>query len=170
MVQFRVIDRRTKDGKSAEQRFREMTDEVQRAALVAVAEQLADNTWKLGRDGNPVVDTGTYARSHRVRLRSGSAAPTRSSQGRPRGVFPGPPIAAGLRQMEEDIAGLPSGAQNVVFFNESLHAKNVEREGWIKPSTGEVIPAYRVYATTQSQAPSIIQRVVQEVMARRGSA
>jgi hypothetical protein len=101
-------------------------------------------------------------------LRSGSAQPSKSSYGKTRGVFPGPPIRAGLDQMLADIEALVKTDGNIVFFNEAIHAKNVEREGWTL-ADGTVIEAYRVYSTTQSQAPAIIDRVVQQVKARRGS-
>jgi hypothetical protein len=170
MVQFKAISKRAPGGRDAAQQFQEMTEEIKREALSAIAEQVAENTRSLGKGpGGAIVDTGTYARSHRVRLRSGSAAPSVSSYGKTRGVFPGPPIRAGLNQMLSDIEGLARADGNVVFFNEALHAAKVEREGWTL-GDGTVLPAYRVYATTQSQAPAIINTVVQQVMARRGSA
>jgi len=169
MVQFKAISKRAPGGKTAAQQFQEFSEEVKREALSAIAEQVAENTRSLGKGpGGAIVDTGTYARSHRVRLRSGSAQPSKSSYGKTRGVFPGPPIRAGLDQMLSDIESLVSTDGNIVFFNEALHAANVEREGWTL-GDGTVLPPYRVYAVTQSQAPAIIAQVVQQVAARRGS-
>ena len=97
------------------------------------------------------VDTGTYARGHNVALRSGSYQPTETSHGKPRRQAAGPARQAGLDRMMAGIDAVDQSSDNVVFRNDSIHAKYVERE-------------YRVYAKARRE----INTIVQESAARLG--
>ena len=90
------------------------------------------------------VDTGTYARSHRVRLRSGSAQPTETSHGKPRKVDPTGPRRIGKDKMIADISAIDNMKESVVFYNEAIHAKYVERE-------------YQVYARARREINNLVK-------------
>jgi hypothetical protein len=97
------------------------------------------------------VDTGTYAESHRVRLRSGSAQPTKTSHGKPRKVDPTGPRRTGKDNMLADISAIDNMKESVVFYNEAIHAVYVERE-------------HQVYARARRE----INTLVNETAARLG--
>lgn len=151
MVQFRVIDRRRSEREILDQ-FTAFEDKIQKQVLREMAQSIADKSVE-------TEDTGTYAESHQIALRSGSFTGTITSRGKPRGGTGGRASARGLRAMLADIENLPTGSKNLVFRNMARHAFAVERKGWPTKQP------YRIYSRVQAEASSIIQRVVESVRA-----
>jgi len=151
MVQFRVIDRRRPEREILDQ-FQNFNQEVQKQVLQGMAERVAEMSVE-------TEDTGTYAESHEIAIRSGSFTPFIKSKGKPRGGTGGRASARGLRSMLGDIERLPPGNNNIVIRNMSVHAFAVEKKGW--PTK----PPYRIYSRVQREASSIIKRVVDSIRA-----
>lgn len=141
MVQYRAITKTATDAQLREL-FEQNTNGIRDAVLKEMAQRIAQ--------ASPV-DTGTYARSHRVGRRSGSFQSTETSHGKTRGVPKGPPRRAGERAMLEGIAALPPDAKNIVFRNLAEHAKYVERIGW-----GASKPPYQVYTKVRNEFNNIV--------------
>lgn len=119
MVQYKGIAKNQLNANQIAELFDRNVEEFKREFLTSVAEVIAQTS---------PVDTGTYARSHEVALRSGSFQPTESSHGKPRRVPSGPPRAEGLGKMLSGIASVDAKSENIVFRNRAIHAKFVERE------------------------------------------
>lgn len=117
MVQYKAITR----GLRADQVAAELAKDVQefkRDVMISTAEVIAQTS---------PVDTGTYARNHRVMLRSGSFVPrVQIPENAPRKVPPGPPRSEGLARMMADIAALDLSKNTFVFRNEAVHSPFVE--------------------------------------------
>lgn len=145
MVQYRAITKTATDAQLREL-FEQNTNGIRDAVLKEMAQRIAKES---------PVDTGTYARSHRVGRRSGSFQSTETSHGKTRGVPKGPPRRAGERAMLEGIAALPPDAKNIVFRNLAEHAKYVERIGW-KRADGSEKKAYQVYTKVRSEFNNIV--------------
>ena len=147
MVQYRAITKTATDAQLREL-FDQNVNGIRDAVLKNMASKIADLS---------PVDTGTYARGHRVARRSGSFQPTETSHGKTRGVAPGPPRRGGYNAMMEGIAALPPDAKNIVFRNVAKHAKYVESIGW------GVKPPYQVYAQTRREFNNIVNEAMTEL-------
>ena len=147
MVQFRAIDRR-RAPQEIMRNFTQLTERVQKEVYRDMAQDIATRS-------SDHVDTGTYASNHVVGQRSGSFAPTETTDGKPQGVAAGPPTQAGLSAMLASIDALPDSAENVVFRNRAVHAKYVERR-------------FRIYAQAQNAAPPIIRAVAHRLGLKTG--
>lgn len=154
MVQFRAIDKRVSSAE-LQRLFNENVNNLKREVLVTMAERIANNS---------PVDTGTYARSHTVSIRSGSFQPTVTiPKGAPRKVPPGPPQKVGLARMLAEIdTDRILESNNVVFRNDATHATYVERGG--STPQGVRIPARRVYASVRNE----FNNIVRDAMAKLG--
>lgn len=131
MVQYKAVSKTVSEAKLREI-FESNALGIRDEVLKSMAEEIAMRS-------AATVDTGTYARGHRVGQRSGSFTPTDSSHDKPRNVAAGTPVQEGLDAMMAGINNLPPDAKNVVFRNTAIHAKYVEREGW------GATPPYRIY-------------------------
>ena len=151
MVQFRVIDRRRSEREILDQ-FQSFELKVQKGVLRAMATRIAEMS-------EETEDTGTYAESHQIALRSGSFSASITSRGKTRGGTGGKASQRGLRAMLGDIERLQSGSNNLVFRNLAFHAFAVERKGWPGKQP------YRIYSRVQREASSIITRVVESIRA-----
>lgn len=140
MVQYRAISKKTLSSAQLQEIFESNVLNIRNEVLEEMAIRIAN--------ASPV-DTGTYARGHRVGRRSGSFTSTESSHGKPRNVPEGPPRAEGLDAMRAGINMLPPDAKNIVFRNTAVHAKYVERGR-------QGVGARRVYETTRSEFSNII--------------
>lgn len=117
MVQYRGITAGMRLSDVADELGRDIA-QFKKDVLTSMAEVIAQTS---------PVDTGTYARSHRVALRSGSFQPSVTiPEGAPRHVDPGPPRAEGLSEMLSGIASVNIESNNIVFRNISTHARYVE--------------------------------------------
>lgn len=141
MVQYRAFTKTLSVDEMAAL-FKRNADEFRGEVLNSMAEVIAQTS---------PVDTGTYAKGHEVKLRSGSYQPTETSHDKPRKQPAGPARDAGLTQMRSDIASVNRSSDNVVFRNNAIHATYVERE-------------HRVYAKARRE----INTIVQETAARLG--
>lgn len=144
MVQYRAIDK----GARMEDVIREFgrdVEELKREVLTSMAENIAQTS---------PVDTGTYARNHQVRLRSGSFQPSVTiPENAPRHVDPGPPRSDGLQKMLADIAGMDMSKNTFVFRNATTHARFVEEKR-------------AVYAQVRREVNRMIQDALYKVRAK----
>jgi len=140
MTQYKAISKLTSDAKLREI-FESNVLGIRDEVLKSMAEEIAMRS-------AATVDTGTYARGHRVAQRSGSFQPTDSSHGKPRHVEAGPPKQDGLDAMMAGINNLPPDAKNVVFRNTAVHAKYVESIGWENADPPK--KPYRIYASVRN--------------------
>ena len=152
MVQFRAIDKRRTSAEIIAQ-FQSLDEDIQKGVLTEMANSIAEKS-------RETEDTGTYAESHEIAIRSGSFQPFLSSRGKPRGGTGGQSSAKGLKSMLGDINRLKSGSHNIVFRNMAVHASAVERKGW------GTKPPYRIYSRVQREGSDIIKRVVQQFTSR----
>jgi hypothetical protein len=144
MVQYRGITRGMRLNDVADELSRDIVD-LKRDVLTSTAEVIAQTS---------PVDTGTYARSHRVGLRSGSfKASVSIPDGAPRNVSPGPPRSEGLSEMMAGIASVDLTSDNIVFRNISTHARYVEARDM-------------VYAAARREIGSIIQDALMRARSR----
>lgn len=158
MAQYRV-QRKGTDFNKAAQDLKVDIQRLKEGVLTEMAHMVADRS---------PVDSGLYARSHEIALRSGSfQANVAVSEDAPR-RSKGDPVSieaareAGLQNMLEDIAGLDLTAENFVLRNPTEHAALIEA-GYTGDKTGRP----PVYAAVAREGPRIIQDVAAQIKARR---
>jgi hypothetical protein len=150
MVQFRAIDRRSKDDHV--KRFYEKAASLRRRVLEKIADAIVD--------GSPV-DTGTYIMAHSVGVgRDSGFVGDRSSfkkrRNRNANQFRG--LARG--NLQRSVAALALGATDVYFRNRAEHAYRVEVRGW-EDIRGP--GPYHVYTLARAQAPQFIRDAAAEL-------
>lgn len=156
MVQYKAITKGL-DVEKIAQELEQSTETLKRGVLIGLAETIADNSVN-------TVDTGTYARSHRIRLRSGSFKPTVSSHNKPKEANKRKAADEGLAQMLADIESIDLSKDTFAIRNEAIHAYRVESQGWqgIEKNKGP----YRVYQRARNEVNNIISKAVAEAKAR----
>lgn len=153
MVQFKVVTKGL-DLTQVAATLKKDVRELKREMLTGMANEIAD----LSR---PTIDSGYYAASHEVRLRSGSFTANKEKPPGTRTIRKdgSPEIAnaqeVGRNNMLDDIAKIDLSKDTFAFRNPMLYAGLVEREH-----------GYEVYSTAKRSVNNMIQDAIQKARSR----
>ena len=157
MTQVRV-QRRGVDFNQVAKDFAVDIEQLKKETMFGIADRIAVNS---------PVDSGTYAVSHEVGLRSGSFTANktrpedRSRLSRDGAAHIPEARQIGLQNMVDDINSLDMSKDTFVFRNPMAYSAMIE-----SGMTGDVTGNPPVYAAAMREAPNIIQEVAQKIKSR----